>query len=216
MKGQSIPKGILVTEFSLLYLILPLAYTLGSFRFSPLLPLALLTVLCVIILVRDSSFDRRRLTRLRLEPALLRGILGRYLLAIVVLTVGLMIWRPDMLLGFVRQRPLMWALVMVLYPLFSVYPQEILYRAFLFHRYRPLFSSEQMRVHLSAAAFALVHIIFLNPLALVLSWAGGYIFARTYQRSQSLLLVSLEHALYGCLIFTVGLGSFFYHGTGRY
>jgi len=28
-------------------------------------------------------------------------------------------------------------------------------------------------------------------------------------------MVGIEHALYGCLIFTVGLGSYFFHGTMR-
>ena len=35
-------------------------------------------------------------------------------------------------------------------------------------------------------------------------------FATTYQRYRSLALVCLEHAIYGCLIFTLGLGWYFY------
>jgi hypothetical protein len=31
----------------------------------------------------------------------------------------------------------------------------------------------------------------------------------------SLLTSSIEHALYGCWLFTVGLGQFFYHGRVR-
>jgi hypothetical protein len=37
-------------------------------------------------------------------------------------------------------------------------------------------------------------------------------FARRYQRSRS-LRAAAEHALYGVLAFTVGLGDLFYHGA---
>ena len=43
--------------------------------------------------------------------------------------------------------------------------------------------------------------------------AGGWLFARDYARHRSLTLVCLEHAAYGCVIFTVGLGRFFYSGA---
>ena len=42
---------------------------------------------------------------------------------------------------------------------------------------------------------------------------GGWLFARRYQRTRSLLTVSVEHALYGVLIFTIGLGDLFYHAA---
>lgn len=35
----------------------------------------------------------------------------------------------------------------------------------------------------------------------------------TYRRARSLLAASIEHALYGMLVFSVGLGRFFFHGT---
>ena len=37
--------------------------------------------------------------------------------------------------------------------------------------------------------------------------------ARRYQRTGSLLVVSIEHALYGITIFAIGLGRYFYHGA---
>jgi hypothetical protein len=47
--------------------------------------------------------------------------------------------------------------------------------------------------------------------------SGGLFFARTYLRARSALASTLEHALpehtlYGCWIFTVGLGRHFYAG----
>jgi hypothetical protein len=76
---------------------------------------------------------------------------------------------PELFLNFPRSNPLLWSLVMVLYPVLSVYPQGIIYRAFLFGRYRDLFGSGYAMVLASAIWFAYVHIVFRNPLALGLS-----------------------------------------------
>ena len=104
-------------------------------------------------------------------------------------------------------------MVMVFYPVFSVYPQELIFRAFLFHRYRPLFGSTRNLVIVSAVAFGLAHLFFANLLAPLLSAVGGWIFARTYARSDSTLQATIEHALFGCFLFTVGLGWYFYGGS---
>jgi membrane protease YdiL (CAAX protease family) len=46
----------------------------------------------------------------------------------------------------------------------------------------------------------------------VLSFFGGLIFAWRYLRTNSFWAVALEHALYGNLIFTIGLGVYFFTG----
>ena len=67
---------------------------------------------------------------------------------------------------------------MVLYPLLSVYPQAIIYRAFLFNRYALLFDG-WLVIAVSAASFSFMHIIFENPLAVILTMLGGIMFAKT-------------------------------------
>jgi uncharacterized protein len=47
----------------------------------------------------------------------------------------------------------------------------------------------------------------------VLTFFGGILFAWRYVETGSLLTSSVEHALYGCWLFTVGLGVYFYHGA---
>ena len=42
---------------------------------------------------------------------------------------------------------------------------------------------------------------------------GGFLFALTYSKTKSLLLVSFEHALYGNTLFFLGLGWFFWGGS---
>lgn len=58
-----------------------------------------------------------------------------------------------------------------------------------------------------------MHIIFRNPVAPLLTLPGGYLFATTYTRTRSLLITGIEHALYGDLVFTIGLGIYFYKGV---
>jgi len=42
---------------------------------------------------------------------------------------------------------------------------------------------------------------------------GGVLIAKTYQDTESLIISSIEHALYGTFIFTIGLGKYFYYGV---
>jgi len=98
------------------------------------------------------------------------------------------------------------------YLLVSV-PSGNYYRAFIFHRYAHLFSSNTAVVHLSAIAFAFGHIIYLNPVSFILALCGGYIFSFTYARTKSVFLVYIEHLLYGTLLYTIGFGTYFYSGV---
>lgn len=124
------------------------------------------------------------------------------------------LWAPaGQLFDLPRTQPRLWLGILAFYPLFSVYPQELVYRALFFARYRPLFSSARATAAASAAAFGFVHIVFQNWPAVLLTLLGGWLFADTYARTYSLRLVWLEHALYGGLMFTVGLGRYFYHGS---
>jgi hypothetical protein len=52
--------------------------------------------------------------------------------------------------------------------------------------------------------------IFRNPLAVGLTMLGGILFAWCYWETGSLFTAGFEHALYGCWLFTVGLGQYFY------
>ncbi len=141
----------------------------------------------------------------------MQRMLARFALCGAALTLATGVLAPALFLSLPLQHPRFWALIMVLYPLLSVWPQEIIFRRFLFHRYGLLFGNRITAA--SAIAFGYAHIIFLNPLAVVLTLAGGAMFARSYAQTRSLKLSGLEHALYGCLVFTIGLGRYFYTGA---
>lgn len=192
-----------------LYAGLPTVYLLG-FIPLPKIPFLLIVVAGIsVALACDRSFDREQLwnaSPLRSEwPRIVRtfGIGAGGLVAYTALA------HRDQLFGLPLEEPLVWAALMLLYPLLSVFPQEVVYRTYFFHRYACILPGRWTPLLMSAAAFGYMHIVYENLLAVVLTTLGGLLFARTYERTHSTLTVSFEHALYGCLIFTIGLGAFF-------
>lgn len=211
----------LALEFACLFVLMPIGLSMlraAGMQVRPIPVLWLLALGCLIPLLRDRSFDRRRFWMWSLPHAEPPGRnLPRVFTVWAVAALGLILatwWlRPDLLWGFPRQRPELWALVMVLYPILSVYPQGVVYRAFVMHRYRPLLGDGWAATLLSAVAFSLAHLILLNPVAPLLTLPVGVLFAHTYRRTRSLPMAALEHALYGCTVFTVGIGWYFYGGA---
>jgi hypothetical protein len=145
-----------------------------------------------------------------------KEVLRRFFLLAILLTAFTIVHDFGRLFSFPLERPWMWLMVMLLYPLLSVWPQEMVYRSFFLNRYAPLFPKPNTIAIASALAFGYAHIVFYNWIAIVFCICGGWLFATTYQRHRSLALVCFEHALYGCLIFTLGLGWYFYGSAWRH
>ena len=162
---------------------------------------------------RDRTFDGKRLWRWegrgwwRNEIGIPLGI------GVPLLVGGLALFAPERLFDLPRERTGLWLAILLLYPLFSVIPQELVFRAFLHHRYRSILSDRGLRILVSAIAFGLAHAFFGNWEAPLLSTLGGLLFARTYERTTSIWPVAIEHAIWGDVIMTIGLGSSFYAGN---
>jgi membrane protease YdiL (CAAX protease family) len=182
---------------------------------GPIPPLVLAAGAVVIYLSRQTAFDRRDLLRAGAIRPALPGILLTWVPVSLLLTAGVAVFAPARLFDMPREHTALWTAIVILYPIASVYPQELLFRAFLLHRYAGVFGTGRWAAAASAVAFGFAHLLFGNVLAVVATLAGGWLFARRYQRTRSLLAVCVEHALYGVTIFTVGLGDFFYHGVQR-
>jgi membrane protease YdiL (CAAX protease family) len=204
---------LLAVEFCALFVGLPLLIYYRVLPNAPIPYLLGVAILAFWILHRDASFDSARLSswgdfRPHLVPLLLRDAV-----LLTLMGVGVRLFAPHLLFSFVKRPPAFWAVIMLFYPLLSVYPQELLYRAFFFHRYQQLFGSGWLLLLASALAFGFIHIIFGNWLAVGMCVVGGFLFALTYRQSGSLLLACLDHAIFGNFIFTIGLGRFIYHGS---
>ena len=127
----------------------------------------------------------------------------------VALLTTLYMWLVDKnnMFEVMINKPKLWVILLFVYSLLSVFPQEIIYRTFFFRRYQDLFNNEKLFIFINAIVFSLGHIFFKNTLVIILTFLGGILFALTFKRTKSTLLVSIEHAIYGCWLFTVGMGS---------
>jgi membrane protease YdiL (CAAX protease family) len=129
-------------------------------------------------------------------------------LLVIALITTVFVWVTDKktLFNVLLNKPGLWIMILFIYSLFSVYPQELIYRTFFFQRYAELFKSNNLLIFINAIVFSLGHIFFRNTLVLVLTFLGGLLFAVSFNKTKSTLLVSVEHAIYGCWLFTVGMG----------
>jgi uncharacterized protein len=204
----------LVLEFAVIFVGLPLlAGWQGQFLRRWVIPqMLLLAGILLALLWRDPSFDRHQM---RAVPREWRRSLLRIVAFLVVggAAVLYLAWRSGVdLFLFPRERPFLWLLVLLLYPPVSALAQEVIFRVFLFHRYRNLFPDPRLMMLVSASVFALAHLQLGNLPAPLLSFLGGLLFANTFGTTRSLPMASLEHGLWGDWIFTLGLGVYFYGG----
>lgn len=206
----------LAIECILLFAFLPLLLLLFTPIKGMFFYVSSIGLICGVLLWRDAEFDNGMLWRRNevhwkhLKPIILLLIPACIFFAWFTLQ-----FEPDRFLSFPKERPNRWILIMLLYPILSVYPQEVVFRGFFMHRYRTLFPDDKVIIVMSALAFGYAHLFLQNWLAVISCTIGGYLFAKTYKKSNSLLLASIEHSLYGCFIFTIGLGVYFYSGAVR-
>lgn len=133
-----------------------------------------------------------------------------------LLTLLTVILVPDRLMRFPLDRFPLWFAVMVLYPLLSVVPQELFFRSFYFARYGGLAARGPYASFINGSLFGLSHIILNNWVAPSCCALGGILLAYSYQQHRSLKWAVIEHSLYGCWIFTVGIGWYFFTGNWRH
>ena len=117
---------------------------------------------------------------------------------------------PTLLFIFPKNNFWLWIIVMIIYPFFSVIPQEIIYRVYFYHRYKKLFSGSLLLLTLlNLFFFSFAHIVFNNPHAILITAIASPIFSYLYLH-ESFLTCVFVHSLGGQIIFTLGLGRYFY------
>ncbi|MDH3668511.1 MAG: CPBP family intramembrane metalloprotease [Paracoccaceae bacterium] len=199
-------------EFAVLFAGVPVAMTV-FFGLYPLFPvLFAFTVLAMGLLAVTPGGQKGEFFR---GPVLSqwRLILGFTLLSAILTFTLALILVPDRILGLPRYRPEFWFRIMLLYPILSALPQEIIYRVLFFRRYGHLFPSPQVALCVNALAFSMAHSFYQNPVAIGLTLLSGLVFAWAYQRHRSLMLCTVMHAIAGLIMFASGLGVYFYHGA---
>ncbi|WP_027126593.1 CPBP family intramembrane glutamic endopeptidase [Gelidibacter mesophilus] len=194
-----------LTEFFLIFIILPVSFALDyPFVIKAFLAISGFGyVIFVLLKVEDNKF--------KMAPNLKWKSFWKHvfikLLVIAFLTIGYMFLTAESeLFHVLYKKPKLWVVILFAYAMFSVYPQELIYRTLYFQRYSSLFKSRTLFIFINAIVFSMAHIFYRNPLVIVMTFLGGILFALTYEKTKSTLLVSIEHAIYGWWLFTVGMG----------
>ena len=193
-------------EFFIIFVMVPVSFAVP---YSPWIKLGIGIVgfsyiIFVLLKVENNKF--KMATNLNWKVFWKRTFIQLIIIAIITI---IYMWFEDIesLFTVMKNKPKLWVFILFFYSVFSVYPQELIYRTFFFQRYESLFKNEWLFIFINAVLFSLAHIFFKNTLVMFLTFIGGILFALTFKKTKSTLLVSIEHALYGCWLFTVGMGS---------
>lgn len=207
----------LLVELGVLFIAAPLVMHVAVRDFNVPLFYALPPVLgmMLFLLFLDPTFHLDRELRRPVSLGTLRSILAIFAIGSVLVTMAVALAFSEKLFALAAERPGKWAKIMVLYPFTSVLAQEFAYRVFFFHRYGPLFPNRAALIVANALAFGFAHILFRNWIAVGGTLVWGLLFAWRYERTRSFWAVWLEHVLWGWLVFTVGLGVFFFTGVAN-
>ena len=204
-------------EMALLYGAAPFAVDRAVHGYSVPVFIALLPVLAIIllVLVLDRTFSLRRELSRGFSLKQLFYILLTFAVGGGIVATYVAEYHPALFLEFPRNRPDVYLRIMLLYPLMSVAVQELVYRTFFFHRYGALFGGAWwLAILLNGVLFGIGHIVIGTPLAVYGTVATGALFAWRYVMTRSFWAVFIEHTLWGALVFTVGLGRYFFTGVG--
>ena len=186
--------------------------------FNLIIPVLLLVCVYSIIIycIENKNFSSEFEKIFNININILIRIIIRWIFASLILLIITFYFFNEKFFIIQNNKPeILWK-IMILYPIFSALPQEFIFCKFFFYRYKSIFKSDNNLVISSALFFAITHILFLNFIAPILSFIGGLLFANTYNKHRSLLLVSIEHGLYGNTLFFIGLGWYFWGGSINY
>lgn len=195
----------LSTELFLLFVLLPisLVFSMPIWIKVALVLLGFIYVIITLIRVEKITFKIQK----NMEwSAFWKRIGALFLLVVFSTTAYVYFLDATKLFCVPKNNPTLWVFILFVYTFLSVWPQELIYRTFFISRYSHLFQNKNLLIFINGIVFCLAHIFFRNTLVLVLTFIGGLFFAFTYLKTKSTLLVSIEHALYGNWLFTVGMG----------
>ena len=205
-------KTFIIVEFVFLFLALPLI--LFFLTPIPVLPfLWVVAIWCFFILKKEAKLPKKKFTSFKGLNKVFLTVFIQFVIITFILFAFIYFFMPDKVFSLIKENPLFWLVIMIIYPTLSVYPQELVYRVYFFYRYEQFFKNRNIFIYLNAFLFGYMHILFHNWIAVLLTIGGGFIFARLYEKTHSLMVLFVAHSLYGCMLFTIGLGEYFYTGT---
>ena len=203
-------------EFISLFFGIPLLIYYDSLLQHP--SLILLPILAGLILyfVLKKDFNIHALVRFNVPRSIVWKNIGLVFLMGLFLFVFVYFYAPENLFNLPRENPQIYLMLILFYPLFSAYSQEVVYRTFLFTRYKTLFKSRKFLIAASGITFAFAHIVYYHPLSMLLTLFAGVYLAWVYKKTKSVLFTAILHSLLGIMVFTLGLGEYFWLNMERH
>lgn len=226
--GGSLPRAVeiaapsrrrrlrLIAEIGALFIALPMAvlHVVVAHRMPLFLVLQPILLAFLAYLLWDATFRVRDELSRGIALSELASILAVFLVAGGTLAALVADTMPGKFLSLPRYRPEVWKKILLFYPLLSVVAQELVYRTFFFHRYGPLFNGHRgLMIVANGALFGFGHVMFGNWIAVAGTAVVGMLLAYRYEVTRSFWAVWIEHTLWGWLVFTIGLGSYFFTGV---
>jgi len=192
-------------EFFFIFLIIPSTIFFLDSSIIIFLTLYLVSIFSLVILYFDKTFLFTSLKKkIDWTFVIIFSVIFFFLGFFYVLLVD-----KNLLFIFPKTNFKLWLIVIFIYPFLSVIPQELVYRVFFFQRYFPNINRFYFPVFLNLVVFAYGHLVFSNMHAIIITAIVSPIFTYAYLKKSFLTCVIL-HTLGGQIIFTLGLGKYFF------
>jgi len=214
---KSLNKSWLVLEFVLLFFGIPFMLFLNRNKvIHPAIFILPVFIGILIYLHRCTDFRLKELIKINMTPGKFITYGFVILLSALAMLTGIYLFEPDNLFNLIRANFTAWIVICLFYPVFSAYGQEIIYRLFFFHRYKQIFKSDTIFILAGSAAFSFVHIFYFSAVSMILTFVLGLYLNQTFLKTKSVMLTAIIHGILGDLVFTLGLGSYFWLDMHRW
>jgi membrane protease YdiL (CAAX protease family) len=203
-------KPWLVIEFVLLFFGIPTIVYLDRDFIRPSVIILPALVLIFILLRRSSDFSWRELFRWTVSRKAMYGNVVIIIFCALLMLGYVYFFDRENLFNLPRANIWIYLALCLFYPVFSAFGQEIIYRTFLSRRYSRILPRDWHFVLASAFTFSYLHIVYYDPVSMILTFIGGLYFAWNYRLTRSVLFTSVLHGIFGIMMFGVGLGQYFW------
>lgn len=144
----------------------------------------------------DFGLRRFHLRRAGLVTMVLTGLMSLFLLAGLYAV-------PELFSQGVKATRLLdmplW-LILISYALLSAPLQEVVFRGIIIRRLELIVKNKWLIIGISAFLFALVHVMFLNPMLVVVTFIGGLVWGWLFMRYGNLWPIQVSHSVLGSIL----------------
>lgn len=201
-------KSIKLIEIAFIFIVTPIVLLLSIPIVFKVIYLLLGVIYIILISICIEKFTKIKVDKQQKRKAFKEIGIGFLSIALLT-TLVLYFQNKEQLFNVMLNKPTLWLRFSLVYILFSVIPQELIYRTFFVKRYKALIKNKTLFILINAILFSFAHIWFQSWIVLAFTFIGSLLFTKTYLKTRSSWLVILEHSLYGVWLYTVGYGELF-------